>query len=251
MIYLIWFLVGLIGGAIINLLSDDLPQRKTPSVPHCHSDTCAHKYDFIGWVALIRRIYYRGRCPECGTAARMRPIITELSTAIIFGFLPILIQDPISRAITAFYLAVLILIIVIDLEHRLILHVVTIPTTAIAILGFSWLLPDNNMRLAAVGAFTGFIIFYIFYWLGNRFYGAGALGFGDVTLSMTMGAMLGFGFIMQTLVMGILIGGILSLLLIVTRIVNRSSYVPYGPFLAIAGMIMLIWRQPIIEWYFG
>ncbi len=249
--YLIWTLIGLITGGVINLLSDDLPERRMPSIPHCHSETCDHRYSPLGWLAIFRWAVYRGKCPECGTPERTRPIITEVATATTFGLMPLLIADPIPRAIIAFYLAVLILIIVIDMEYRLILHVVTVPVTLIAIFGLSWMLPENNMRLAGLGAVVGFLFFYVLYWLGNRFYGQGALGFGDVTLSMTMGAMLGFSFIVPTLIIGILIGGVLSSLLLLTRIANRSSYIPYGPFLALAGMIMLIWGRPILNWYFG
>lgn len=251
MIYLIWTLIGLIVGGIINVLADDLPERRMPSIPHCHSETCDYRYSPAGWLAIFRWIFYGGKCPKCGTAERARPIITEVATATTFGLLPLLIADPMQRPIIAFYLAVLILIIVIDMEYRLILHVVTVPVTLLAILGLSWFLPENNIPLAALGALTGFIFFYILYWLGNRFYGQGALGFGDVTLSMTMGAMLGLTFIVPTLIIGILIGGVLSSLLLITRIANRSSYIPYGPFLALAGMIMLIWGRPILNWYFG
>lgn len=251
MIYLILSLIGLAVGAIINVLADDLPERHLPSLPHCHDDACAHRYNPAGWLAILRWPIYRGRCPNCQTSERYRPIITELVTATTLGVLPFFFTDLTELMINAFYLCILILIIVIDIEHRLILHVVTVPSTLIAILALSWLLPDNNMRLAAVGALTGFLFFYILYWLGNRFYGAGALGFGDVTLSMTMGAMLGFQFILPTLIMGILIGGIMSAVLLLTRIANRSSYIPYGPFLAIAGMIMILWGQPLMDWYFG
>ena len=202
-------------------------------------------------MAVSRWIVYRGKCPECGTAERIRPIITEVATAITFGIVPLFFSDLAEQAIIAFYLAVLILVIVIDLEHRLILHVVTFPVTLLAILAFSWFLPMNNITLAAIGAAVGFVFFFVLYWLGNRFYGAGALGFGDVTLSMTMGAMLGLTYIVPTLIMGILIGGVLSGIFLITGIINRSSYIPYGPFLALAGMIMLIWGEPIMQWYFG
>ena len=251
MIYLIYGFVGLIAGGIINALSDDLPARRKPALPHCYNDKCSHTYGPAGWLAIGRYLFNGGKCPECGIPERLRPILTEVSTALILGLLPLFISDQPHLAITAFYLCVLILIIVIDMEHKLILHVVTFPSTAIAILGLSWLLPDNNMRLAAVGALAGFGFFFILFWIGERVFGAGALGFGDVTLSMTMGAMLGFALIFPTLIIGILLGGILSGALLVLRIVNRESYIPYGPFLAVAGMIMLIWGQQIIDWYWS
>ncbi|MFT5193991.1 MAG: leader peptidase (prepilin peptidase)/N-methyltransferase [Cellvibrionaceae bacterium] len=257
MIYLIYafvgLIIGLIIGGVINLLADDLPARRSPSLPHCHADECRHRYSPKGWLALGRFLLYGGQCPTCEQPERKRPIIIELVTALTWGLLPLFVStvNLAEFLIIGVYLSILILVIVIDVEHKLILHVVTVPTTLIAILGLSWFLPDNNLQLAALGAVTGFVMFFFFFWIGERFFGAGALGFGDVTLSMTMGAMLGFKLIIPTLVIGILIGGILSGLLLVFRIVNRNSYVPYGPFLATAGMIMLVWGEPILEWYFS
>ena len=253
MIYLIFAIVGLLMGGVINLLADDLPARRMPSLPHCYADKCIHVYKPTGWLAIGRYLFHGGKCPACGEPERKRPIITELATALTWGLLPLFIStaDLPRFLVIGLYLSILILVIVIDIEHRLILHVVTVPTTVIAILGLSWFLPDNNIPLAALGALIGFVIFFFFFWVGERFFGAGALGFGDVTLSMTMGAMLGFRFIFATLIIGILLGGVLSGLLLLFRVVNRNSYIPYGPFLAIAGMIMLVWGQPILDWYFG
>lgn len=251
--YLIFTVLGLFIGAIINVLSDDLPARRWPALPHCSTRKCDYRYSLTGWLAIGRYVFHGGICPDCGEPERKRPILTEFGTALIWGLLPLFIStDNLPRfLVIGLYLSILILVIVIDIEHRLILHVVTVPTTLIAIFALSWFLPDNNIRLAAVGALTGFGMFFLFFWIGERFFGRGALGFGDVTLSMMMGAMLGFKFIIPTLVMGILIGGILSGLLLLFRIVNRNSYVPYGPFLAVAGMIMLVWGQPILDWYFS
>jgi leader peptidase (prepilin peptidase)/N-methyltransferase len=222
-------------------------------MPHCYARKCEHRYVTSGWLSIDRYLFHGGKCPTCGEPERRRTTLTEVASAIIWGTLPLFVPTSNLPAflIIGLYLSILLLIIVIDVEHKLILHVVTVPTTLIAILGLSWFLPDNNIRMAALGALTGFIFFFTLFWIGERFFGQGALGFGDVTLSMTMGAMLGFPMIIATLVIGILLGGILSGLLLVTRIVNRSSYIPYGPFLAIAGMIMLVWGQPILDWYFS
>jgi prepilin signal peptidase PulO-like enzyme (type II secretory pathway) len=169
---------------------------------------------------------------------------------LLFALLPLFYTEPAALLLNSLYIAVLILVIVTDLEHRLIFHAVTFPATFWAIIG-SFFLADNTWWLALGGAAAGFLIFYIFYWLGRLLFGPGALGFGDVTLSMMMGAMLGFHRIIFTLVLGIFIGGIFSLLLVLSRRANRRMKLPYGPYLAIAGIIMLIWGMQFLEWYAG
>ena len=148
------------------------------------------------------------------------------------------------------YAAVLLLVIVIDIEHRLILHVVTFPTTAFALLA-SLILTDNSLLSAILGAVVGFGFFYLAYILGRRLFGAGAFGFGDVTLAMTMGAMLGIHRVIFALVLGVLLGGLWSLIGLISGRMNRSSYFAYGPFLAVGGLVTLVWGNAFLEWYIG
>jgi leader peptidase (prepilin peptidase)/N-methyltransferase len=139
---------------------------------------------------------------------------------------------------------------VIDLEHKLILNVVTLPVTAVALAASLIVTRDQNTILLAVtGAILGLIIAYIMYGFGTLVFGAGAFGYGDVKLAMAMGAMMGLHRIPFALIIGIILGGVISLLLLVTRLVSRRDALPYGQYLAIGGIIMLIWGIQIFEWY--
>jgi leader peptidase (prepilin peptidase)/N-methyltransferase len=162
--------------------------------------------------------------------------------------LPWFIQPTTDLLIYSVYVAVLILVIVIDIEHRLVLHVVTFPTTAFALLA-SFILTRMTFGLSIVGAATGFIIFFLLFFLGERLFGRGALGFGDVTLATMLGAMLGFQLIFQALVFGILLAGLWAILVLATRQGSRRSYFAYGPFLAISGIVMVIWGEQIYNWF--
>lgn len=238
-------LAGLIVGAILNVLADNLPARERPSVPHCPE--CDHRFGPRRWFALAR-LLPGGRCPHCSAAVDRRHVLVELITAVIFGLLPSLVSRPVDLFFSTAYVAILILIIVIDLEHRLILHKVTFPSTLLALVG-SLFISNNSLLLALLGAVLGFVIFYCLYWLGRQLFGPGALGFGDVTLSMTLGAMVGFPYIVFALVMGIMLGGLISFGLIVTGRLSMRSYVAYGPFLAMAGIITVLWGEQILSWY--
>ncbi len=237
--------VGLLVGSLLNVLADDLPARVRPQPPHC--PRCGYKYHPSSWLGLSRK-FQGGSCPQCGYQTRSRELYLEVGTAVIFAALPWLIQPAVDLVIYSIYSAIVILIIVIDLEHRLILHAVTLPATAFALIA-SIPLTDNNPGLALTGAVAGFIFFFIAYLIGNKLFGAGALGFGDVTLSMTMGAMLGLQRIFFTLVLGIVLAGIWGLIAIVSGRLNRRSYFPYGPFLAVAGLLAIIWGNQVADWF--
>jgi leader peptidase (prepilin peptidase)/N-methyltransferase len=244
-LHLIFGFIGLLAGGVINVLADDLPRRIRPQLPHCPD--CQHRHSFIGWLAVGRFLFQGRECPECGLPTRPRALIVEIGTMLWLGMMPAFVTELNLLIIYSFYSAVLILIMVIDLETKLILHLVTFPTTVIAIILSNFMGNENSLISSLTGAVTGFIFFYILYWIGQLALGPGALGFGDVTLSMTMGAMLGFHRIIFTLVLGILIGGGASLILIASG--RRGMYLPYGQYLAVAGLIMLVWGQSIFEWY--
>jgi leader peptidase (prepilin peptidase)/N-methyltransferase len=243
MLNLLFALIGLLLAILINVLADDLPLRQRPLPPHC--PRCAHIHKPAHWLGLLRR-----HCAECGLPARRRVLAVEIGTTLFFALLPTLIPEPRNLIVNSFFIAVLILVIVIDLEHKLILNVVTFPVTAVALAASFVVTPDeNNIKLAASGAVLGLIIGYIMYGFGQLAFGPGAFGYGDVKLAMAMGAMMGLHRIPFALIMGILLGGILSAVFLVTRLVNRGDALPYGQYLAIGGIIMLIWGVQIFNWY--
>lgn len=242
---IIFGIIGFFVGILLNVLADDLPARESPSAPRCPQ--CRQAFEPLRWSALIRQLQ-GGRCRNCEEPVGKRHMLVELLTPVIFAFLPTLISRPADLLFGALYVSILILIIIIDLEHRLILHVVTIPSTLLALVG-SYFISNNNPLLALIGAVLGFLVFFVLYWLGRQLFGPGALGFGDVTLSMTMGAMVGFPYIVFALVIGIILGGLISFTLIVSGRLSMRSYVAYGPFLALAGIIMVVWGEQILSWY--
>lgn len=244
---LIFALIGLLVGGLLNVLADDLPARIRPKRPHCPK--CDHVYGPTKWLA-VGRLLQGGKCPDCGLPTRRRAIWLEIGTALTFAALPSFIEPGLDLVIYTFYAAVLLLVIVIDIEHRLILHIVTFPTTVIALLA-SLVLSDNSIVSAVLGAAISYGFFYLAYVLGRRFFGAGAFGFGDVTLAMTMGAMFGIHRVIFALVLGVLLGGVWSVVGLATGRMSRFSYFAYGPFLAIGGLVTLIWGNAFLEWYIG
>ncbi len=237
----IFLLIGIIAGGLINVLADDLPARVNPRVPHC--PRCGYVYGPARWLALSRRVL-GGHCPDCELATRKRAIAVEIFTGLLFALLPLFIEPIADLVIYSMYVGVLILVIVIDLEHRLILHVVTVPTTIFALIA-SLFLTDNNPLLALTGAAAGFLFFLVIFLIGQRLFGPGALGFGDVTLAMTMGAMLGLQRVFFALILGVLMAGLWAIIALVSGKLKLRGYFAYGPFLAIGGILMIIWGNEI------
>lgn len=230
---LIWIVLGWLVGYTANQLADYLPQARFAEHP------VPFRFSRPGLLGLVDR-------------GRIRPLLVELLCPILYGFLPALIEDRVVLAINSFHIAVLILIIVIDLEHRLIFDVVTYPATLLAFLGSFFLqMPENRWAISLAGAVVGFVIFWVLFKIAQLAYGeaSGALGAGDVKLAMLMGAMLGLHRIPFALFFGVVLGGVVTLLLLLSGRVSRRTALPYGQYLAVAAIVMLIWGAEYVQNY--
>ena len=147
MLNLIFFVIGLLAAVVINMLADYLPSSHTPLKP---------QWATWGW------------------SKRKRPLLVFVGTAVLFASLPTFLGDVVDTAVNSFHIAVLILIIVTDLEHKLNFDAVTLPATAIALLTSLFVSPaENSIRLALVGAVVGYAVFYLLYWVAQLIYGPG------------------------------------------------------------------------------
>jgi leader peptidase (prepilin peptidase)/N-methyltransferase len=251
MIYLVYIqtfgyaLLGWLAGLLINHAADILPQRETVrQLPAC--SRCRTLRPVKAWSALAA--YARGdtRCFRCGQLRLNlnRALVVELVTPVFFAFLWGRYGPSLELAFTSLYTAILILITVTDLEHRLIFNVVVLPAT-VAGLAASFFDPSLSWKVAVLGGAVGFILSYL-----AALFSRGGLGGGDVTLSAFLGVIVGFPYILLNLLLGVFLGGLTASLLLMSRRVGLKTYIPYGPFLTITGWIMLIWRTEIWNYYF-
>jgi leader peptidase (prepilin peptidase)/N-methyltransferase len=245
----LYALIGLAVGGLINLLADVLPHRgKKISTPTCPA--CGQPRSAIQALAVLAFLTGKRNCPSCGRPIARRNPVVEIATAALFALLYSIYEtDLLKLALASFFTAVLMLITVTDFEHRM------IPDRAIfpAILGAALVSPlwfGPGWWLAFVGGAIGYGFFWLVAWLGRKFVGPGAMGQGDVTLAGFVGLITGFPGIITALVITIIAGGIISLVLLATRVVNMRSGIPYGPFICLGGFITMIYGQQLMARFF-
>jgi len=151
-----------------------------------------------------------------------------------------------------FYACLFIIIFVIDLEHGLILNKVVYPGMVVALLlalyPWPWLTDSIVMRVA-YAALAGGIGFGIF--LLIAIVSRGGMGWGDVKLAALIGLATGFPLVFLAIIMGAILGGIVAVALVIAKKRTRRETIPFGPFLALAAMITLLWGSNILNWYLG
>jgi leader peptidase (prepilin peptidase) / N-methyltransferase len=260
-------LLGLLVGAFINLCADQLPRsRRLTGPPGC--PVCSRPRPWWAWISISAFLSFRPRCRQCGTPISWRHPITELVAALLFAFIWQRYGLTVYLLLDTVYSAVFLLVVVVDLEHRLILNVVIFPAWALALLG-SFLRPEPAYfwRLALLGFGLGFGILFLIFKFGELFVSvmskargkpvnAVAFGYGDVRLGGFMGLVLGFPGILLALFLGVLLGGVGGFLYWFFRAVVRRRYslftaIPYGPFLVAGAMAMLFFAPEITRWWMG
>ena len=248
LVLIIPILTGWISGWVINYLADVLPVTRRLSRPVC--DQCSQEYSIAGYLVF-------GRCRKCGHGRGLRPWVVQI-VMMILSLYTWIKPHAMGYALGMLLLTYFAVVIVIDLEHRLILH----PTSIVgALLGLGIGIFVNGLIPTLLGGLGGLAIMLVLYYLGvlfsklraRRLKATGqeaddeeALGAGDVILACVLGFILGWPLIWFGLLLGILLGGIIGVVLMLVFILSgrygRNAlmvFIPYGPFFVLSAFFIL------------
>lgn len=249
---ILFAILGLEVGSFLNVCIDRLPQNKSIVFPPSHCEACQHKLAAKDLIPVFSYIRLRGRCRYCQASIPRRILWVELATAVIFALLCWHYGLSAELGVMIFYACLFIIIFVIDLEHSLILNKVVYPGIIAAFLlslyPWPWFSESIVMRVAyaALGGAIGFVIFLLIALVSR-----GGMGWGDVKLAALIGLATGFPLVFVAIIMAAILGGIVAVALLVAKKRNRREMIPFGPFLALAAMVTLLWGSNILSWYLG
>ena len=245
-------LLGLAVGSFLNVCIDRLPRNESIVNPPSHCPACQNKLAVKDLIPVFSYLRLRGRCRYCQAAIPRRLFWVELATGLIFASLYWHYGLSVELGVMAFYACLFIIIFVIDLEHGLILNKVVYPGMVVALLlallPQSWLTQwtVTGVANAALGGGIGFAIFLLIA-IASR----GGMGWGDVKLAALIGLATGFPLVFFSIIMGAILGGIVAVALVIAKKRKRRETIPFGPFLALATMVTLLWGSNILSWYLG
>jgi leader peptidase (prepilin peptidase)/N-methyltransferase len=249
---IVFALLGLAVGSFLNVCIDRLPQSKSIAYPPSHCEACQHKLSPIDLIPVFSYLRLRGCCRYCQTSIPRKLLWVEVATAVIFALLYWHYRLSPELGVMAFYACLFIVIFVIDLNHSVILNKVVYPTMAVALLlslyPWPWFSESMGMRVAytALGGAIGFVVFLLIALVSR-----GGMGWGDVKLAALIGLAIGFPMVFVAIIMAAILGGIVAVVLLATRRRGRREMIPFGPFLAVAAMVTLLWGSNILSWYLG
>ncbi len=267
----LYALLGLGVGVLVNRLIDRLSSPGTRrTFSRCLA--CVARPAGWDWVPVVGYVLRRGRCPTCGARWPMRAPLVELSTGLIFALLWIVIGPSILLLLYSLYFCMLGIIFVIDLERHLILNRFIWPAIALALLTIplqAWLVTSPTVRpsMAApsplglgdasspwatkmlallMGGALDLLVFAVMWLISPR-----GIGAGDVKLALFVGLIVGLPGIVWVIVGSFLLAGLIATALLISRRAGVKSEIPFGPFMVLATMVVLLYGDTLLRWYLG
>jgi leader peptidase (prepilin peptidase) / N-methyltransferase len=216
--------------------------------PASHCPACNHKIRPWENIPLISWLILRGRCSSCHNPISPRyPIIETLS-----GVLSLLVAQHFGfteMTVAALFLTwSLIALSMIDFDVQLLPDNITLPFLWLGLLlSLASLFADPSS--AIIGAAVGYLSLWSVYQLFKRLTGKEGMGYGDFKLLAMLGAWLGWQYLPQIILLSALVGAVVGVSLIVLRGRDRNIPIPFGPYLAAAGWISLMWGEQINHAY--
>ena len=236
----------------------DLPEGRFDLVaPRSRCPSCGHRITAMQNVPVVSYLVLRGECAGCGARISPRYPVIELLTAVLTGIVAWRFGFGWEAAAAIGMTWALIAISVIDIDHQIIPDSISLPLIW-AGLTLSLFSPMQGAEVlfidsksAIVGALAGYLSLWSIYHLFRLLTGKEGMGYGDFKLLAALGAWLGWQDLMLPLIimMSAVVGAVTGIMLIVFKRHERSVPIPFGPYLAAAGWIAMLWGRDIVNWY--
>ncbi|MGM0516497.1 MAG: prepilin peptidase [Pseudomonadota bacterium] len=203
-------------------------------------------------IPVISWLILRGRCAHCGKAISWQYPLVELASAALIA-LAAWQFGPTGFALAVFLFSwALLAASIIDLKTQLLPDAFTLPLLWLGLL-LPILLPDYHLSLqdAVLGAAFGYLALWSVYWLFKLVTGKEGMGYGDFKLLAALGAWLGWQMLPLVILLSALAGSVIGIAMILFLRHDRRIPIPFGPYLAIAGLLALYLGDPILTAYLG
>ncbi|HEX4586165.1 MAG TPA: A24 family peptidase [Burkholderiaceae bacterium] len=259
-------LLGLAVGSFLNVVIHRLPRMlqaqwtaqcaeiegrpapQTPRynlwVPGSQCPSCGHRLHAVHNIPVVSYLALRGRCAFCGSPISARYPVVEALTAALFAWVAVHFGWSEAAAGGLVLTAFLVALAMIDADTTLLPDDLTQPLLWIGLLmnlrSTYAALPD-----AVIGAVAGYLALWSVYWVFKLVTGKEGMGYGDFKLLAALGAWLGWKMLLPIVLMSSLVGALVGVVLIVLARRGREIPIPFGPYLAAAGFLILLYGDRV------
>ena len=233
---------------------EQVPQEETEkfnlAVPRSRCAECDHQITALENIPVISYLLLKGKCKNCGTKISIQYPLVELFTGLIS--LTVAWHFGVSlQTLAALFLSwCLIAASGIDIAHKLLPDNITLPLLWLGILiSFHEIFVD--LESSVIGAMAGYMSLWSVFIIFKLITGKEGMGYGDFKLLAVLGAWVGWKMIFIIILTSSVVGAIVGISMILLKLNSRETQIPFGPYLAGAGWLTLLWGQHLSEMYFS
>jgi leader peptidase (prepilin peptidase)/N-methyltransferase len=243
------FVLGLAVGSFLNVCIHRVPRKESIVSPGSRCPACGYSLRWFDNVPVLSYALLLGRCRQCGTGISMRYPIVEVLTGVVFAAHYFALGPDILLVPRLLFASALIVLFAIDLEHRLLPNVITLPGIVVGF-AFSLLVPPGPLS-SAIGILVGGGVLWLIGEAYYRYSGQEGMGGGDVKMLAMIGAFLGWELTLVTLVLSSVLGSVTGIAVLASGRGGMKYALPYGTFLAVGALVASLVGTDILNWYIG
>lgn len=235
-----------------ELRGEELPPTEplTLATPRSRCPHCGHGITAMENIPVISWLFLRGKCSSCKAPISIRYPLVEAATGLLSAYAAFHFGFGLQAAGAILFVWAMIALTGIDFDTQLLPDSITLPLVWLGLL-FNLFGTYTSLSSAVIGAMAGYLSLWSVYWGFRLATGKEGMGFGDFKLLAAIGAWLGWQMLPVTILLSSLVGAIVGVGLIVLAKRGRNVPIPFGPYLAAAGLLALFWGKELNRTYLG
>jgi len=219
--------------------------------PRSRCPVCGHQISALENIPLISYLFIlKGKCAACATRISPRYPIVEAATGLLSGYAAWHFGPTLQTVGALLLVWALIALSAIDFDTQLLPDSITLPLLWLGLAFNLWSI-FADLSTAVAGAMAGYLALWSVFWLFKLATGKEGMGYGDFKLLAALGAWLGWQMLPAIILLSSVVGAAVGISLIVVARHGRNIPIPFGPYLAAAGVIALFWGNAITQAYLG
>jgi len=233
---------------VLELPPEPQPETFNLILPHSRCPHCSHKIRAWENVPVVSYLVLGGKCSSCKAPISKRYPLVELACGLMSAFVAWHFGFGWQAGAVLVLSWGLLAMSLIDADHQLLPDAIVLPLLWLGLIVNAFGL-FASLGDALWGAVAGYLVLWCVFWLFKLITGKEGMGYGDFKLLAMLGAWGGWQILPLTILLSSIVGAVLGLILLRLRNVQTSTPIPFGPYLAIAGWIALLWGDQITSSY--
>ncbi|MDS4014680.1 MAG: A24 family peptidase [Candidatus Accumulibacter sp.] len=218
--------------------------------PRSRCPACGHTIGILENIPLLSWLVLRGRCAACAAPISVRYPLVEAGSGLACAYTALHFGFAWTTAGAMLLIWCLLALTCIDLDKQVLPDLITLPLLWAGLI-FNIFASFTDLQSAVIGAVSGYLSLWLVYWAFKLTTGKEGMGYGDFKLLAALGAWLGWQILPLTILLSSLLGAVVGVTLIVVTKRGRNVPIPFGPYLAAAGVVALFWGKPLTRAYIG